>query len=528
MEYHDPSYTKVDRVLDTADIFPVIRSKKANEIVGKWAEYAAVLVCRLLNYSKDNVHYGVYFREPVDPEKDQCPDYRKFVTHPMDLGTLINRIYLDQYRNFNEIFRDLGYVFKNCRIYIPVETCDIRTLCDTLREYARILYSKWHTLQLNKFHEISKENQEKKEELIKKHPEKEQEIAAALQTESVATLDQLTQLLEKGLEAIEKSESGVRIDRESLKSCKAEFNRILTEKLGLFGHDQMFWSTTTRDVEKILSLSFPVAAARVEVTRLTNNFKAKMESVAGELTRIRLEEFLSQEYRLLSSEEVLRYHPGEFSLAWLRDQDGGLVEEEPYSFFGAEDIEEIQLLDKIDRVFLVKWVNLSYKQVSWELESVIDSPELITEFKLFNRAVDKDTRATHVDLLQKHKELLEITNDPKKKARVHHQTRTDMRNKLYHLDVSRREELFQYTQKNQPIFKQRKMLRSYQLESLNWLIESWYHCRNVILADEMGLGKTIQSIAFLNYLFSVQNMKGPFLVLAPLSTGSVLLMSGPS
>jgi chromodomain-helicase-DNA-binding protein 7 len=62
------------------------------------------------------------------------------------------------------------------------------------------------------------------------------------------------------------------------------------------------------------------------------------------------------------------------------------------------------------------------------------------------------------------------------------------------------------------------MLRSYQLESLNWLIESWYHGRNVILADEMGLGKTIQSIAFLNYLYSFQNMKGPFLVVAPLST----------
>ena len=35
------------------------------------------------------------------------------------------------------------------------------------------------------------------------------------------------------------------------------------------------------------------------------------------------------------------------------------------------------------------------------------------------------------------------------------------------------------------------MLRSYQLESLNWLIESFYKKRNVILADEMGLGKTI-------------------------------------
>jgi chromodomain-helicase-DNA-binding protein 7 len=40
----------------------------------------------------------------------------------------------------------------------------------------------------------------------------------------------------------------------------------------------------------------------------------------------------------------------------------------------------------------------------------------------------------------------------------------------------------------------------------------------MILADEMGLGKTIQSISFLYHLFSVENVKGPFLIIAPLST----------
>jgi hypothetical protein len=40
----------------------------------------------------------------------------------------------------------------------------------------------------------------------------------------------------------------------------------------------------------------------------------------------------------------------------------------------------------------------------------------------------------------------------------------------------------------------------------------------VILADEMGLGKTIQAIAFLNHLYAFENCRGPFLVIAPLST----------
>lgn len=76
----------------------------------------------------------------------------------------------------------------------------------------------------------------------------------------------------------------------------------------------------------------------------------------------------------------------------------------------------------------------------------------------------------------------------------------------------------QYNLKTQPIFKDRKLLRDYQLESLNWLITSWYAKRNVILADEMGLGKTIQTIAFLHHLIQFENCRGPFLVIAPLST----------
>jgi chromodomain-helicase-DNA-binding protein 7 len=84
--------------------------------------------------------------------------------------------------------------------------------------------------------------------------------------------------------------------------------------------------------------------------------------------------------------------------------------------------------------------------------------------------------------------------------------------------LSRKKTIPQYTQSAPPIFKDYKLLRDYQLESLNWLIVSWYQSRNVILADEMGLGKTIQTIAFLNHLYQIEACRGPFLVVAPLST----------
>ena len=61
-------------------------------------------------------------------------------------------------------------------------------------------------------------------------------------------------------------------------------------------------------------------------------------------------------------------------------------------------------------------------------------------------------------------------------------------------------------------------LHEYQVEGLNWLIDSWFKKTNVILADEMGLGKTVQAISFISYLMNVQQITRPFLIVVPLST----------
>mmetsp|Transcript_14278 Transcript_14278/g.21378 ORF Transcript_14278/g.21378 Transcript_14278/m.21378 type:complete len:2203 (+) Transcript_14278:135-6743(+) len=61
-------------------------------------------------------------------------------------------------------------------------------------------------------------------------------------------------------------------------------------------------------------------------------------------------------------------------------------------------------------------------------------------------------------------------------------------------------------------------LRDYQWDGVRWLMFNWSQRRNSILADEMGLGKTIQTAAFLQMLSANQGLRGPFLVVAPLST----------
>ena len=74
----------------------------------------------------------------------------------------------------------------------------------------------------------------------------------------------------------------------------------------------------------------------------------------------------------------------------------------------------------------------------------------------------------------------------------------------------------QHQHKEPPAFE--GLLKTYQLKGLNWLINLYDQGINGILADEMGLGKTVQTIAFLAHLASVQNMWGPFLIVAPSST----------
>ncbi|THU70874.1 hypothetical protein C4D60_Mb08t29600 [Musa balbisiana] len=70
----------------------------------------------------------------------------------------------------------------------------------------------------------------------------------------------------------------------------------------------------------------------------------------------------------------------------------------------------------------------------------------------------------------------------------------------------------------QPEWLKGGKLRDYQLEGLNFLVNSWRNDTNVILADEMGLGKTVQSVSMLGFLQNAQQIQGPFLVVVPLST----------
>ncbi|RDX93137.1 Protein CHROMATIN REMODELING 5, partial [Mucuna pruriens] len=131
--------------------------------------------------------------------------------------------------------------------------------------------------------------------------------------------------------------------------------------------------------------------------------------------------------------------------------------------------------------YLVKWQGLSYAEVTWEKDiDIAFAQHAIDDYKAREAAMS--VQGKMVDLQRK-----------KSKA------------SLRKLD-------------EQPEWLKGGKLRDYQLEGLNFLVNSWRNDTNVILADEMGLGKTVQSVSMVGFLQNAQQIHGPFLVVVPLST----------
>ncbi|KAI9316672.1 P-loop containing nucleoside triphosphate hydrolase protein [Dichotomocladium elegans] len=132
--------------------------------------------------------------------------------------------------------------------------------------------------------------------------------------------------------------------------------------------------------------------------------------------------------------------------------------------------------------FLVKWNGQFYDQSTWETEDDLRKIDPVKIDEFHNRRQIPQQK---------------LANPPQRP--VH------MVTPFVHYDRS-------------PMYRYGNELRSYQLEGLNWLRFCYYNFRSCILADEMGLGKTVQSVAFLNDIYYNLGIRGPFLIVAPLST----------
>jgi len=164
-------------------------------------------------------------------------------------------------------------------------------------------------------------------------------------------------------------------------------------------------------------------------------------------------------------------------------------EQPPGPLFPADyaKVERVLCKDKTQRkgqtLYFVKWKSLPYESATWE-----DSEFLEEEYPHLIEALKKRSK---------------VPSTESQDASLYHTSRSK---KDFSLETPA------------PAFKEESLqLRSYQMEGFLWLTQCWCVQRNCILADEMGLGKTIQSLSMLQWLKAEHNIRGPFLVIAPMT-----------
>ncbi|KAF9189619.1 choline dehydrogenase 6 [Haplosporangium sp. Z 767] len=160
-----------------------------------------------------------------------------------------------------------------------------------------------------------------------------------------------------------------------------------------------------------------------------------------------------------------------------------------YEFFNPSFVKVDRIIDEgelatpsgeIQIFFLVKWCNTPYDGSTWEVRDEILKIDATKVHEFYARKIIPDANAAR-----------QLPRPPRGAFR-----------KL----------------QESPKFKHGNQLRQYQMEGLNWLLDCWFNNQACIMADEMGLGKTVQSVTFLNEIHNTYHIRGPFLVIAPLST----------
>ena len=75
--------------------------------------------CKEVTQKLYNHPLAVPFLIPVDPQRDFAPDYFQKIQHPMDLGTVMQKLEKNEYNNSKEWAADVQLVWLNARTYNP-------------------------------------------------------------------------------------------------------------------------------------------------------------------------------------------------------------------------------------------------------------------------------------------------------------------------------------------------------------------------------------------------------------------------
>lgn len=90
--------------------------------------------CRKVLRSLSSHRYSQPFMEPVDPVELQIPDYFDIIKHPMDLGTVSDRLVAGEYISSTDFAADVLLVFSNACRYNPPGNI-VYKMAEEMREF---------------------------------------------------------------------------------------------------------------------------------------------------------------------------------------------------------------------------------------------------------------------------------------------------------------------------------------------------------------------------------------------------------
>ena len=89
---------------------------------GSWQARCLQMVNSALNNKR-----GVWFKAPVDPVRDNLPNYFEIIKEPMDLGTVRSYLLGGKYESEQDVARDVRLTFSNCMRFNPSSASLTRT-----------------------------------------------------------------------------------------------------------------------------------------------------------------------------------------------------------------------------------------------------------------------------------------------------------------------------------------------------------------------------------------------------------------
>eukprot|EP00854_Cymbomonas_tetramitiformis_P006879 gene6879-8213_t len=195
-----------------------------------------------------------------------------------------------------------------------------------------------------------------------------------------------------------------------------------------------------------------------------------------------------------------------------------------------------------EQQFLVKWIDLSYRQTTWESCKRITqkSAAMVRNFvKKFGveKETEPDLSEMNLELFQKVSRVIAEQGSGEDRQYLvkwhglgYAQSTWELAD---HLTSSEDQEAVAKFKRvlspasrcvqaakdtSVPSFNNGRSLREYQEASFSWMVSNFRQGISCVLADEMGLGKTAQSVAVLEKIRLTQRTSMPFLIVAPLVT----------